>query len=191
MAIEKDTTKDTTSKDTKSYGSGKMDNSSSGAGPSTSSSSLSSHSASGLSASTPSASSTSSRASQSGMNSSSGMGTAAQTQTASTPARRTGSMQQANSEAAPANPADVIQDAVGQIIDSIFRSLQPRVHDAVTQFASRAVGSSDQSARTLVATARRSPWYTAGGIALLVVGFGLVLGLENRSTASSAGDELH
>lgn len=85
---------------------------------------------------------------------------------------------------------DNVPDAIGQVIDSIFRAIQPRVHEAVTSFANRAVGNvSDMSPRQLVTTARRNPWYTVGGVALLVVGLGVILGLENRRGLSP--HELH
>lgn len=100
--------------------------------------------------------------------------------------QQTGAVQNQNASGNQAL-ADAIPYAVGQVIDSMFRTLQPRVHEAVTQFATRAVTNS--SPQHLLASARRSPWYTVGGVALLVVGLGLVFGLENRS--ESGTPELH
>jgi hypothetical protein len=87
------------------------------------------------------------------------------------------------------SPVDNIPDIVNQVVDQIFRALQPRVREFALGLASRAVDTSEQSTRQLISRARQKPIYTIGAVALLVVGLGLILG--NTQSSSLSPHELH
>jgi hypothetical protein len=90
------------------------------------------------------------------------------------------------------NPIDNVQDAIGQVINQVFRSLEPRIQEFANTFSQRAVDVSEQSVRQLVTRARQKPAYTIGAIALLVVGLGIVLGTTTSASSSNlASHDLH
>ncbi len=78
------------------------------------------------------------------------------------------------------SPVDAIPRAFTQMVDQAIQSLQPKIHDAVSGLAERAVRLSNQAARDVAAKVRDNPWYMVGGAVLLFVGLGLAFGLEER-----------
>lgn len=94
--------------------------------------------------------------------------------------------QQTRGNTGTGNVTDTIPQAFTQIVDQAIQSIQPKIHDAVTDLAERAVSLSNQAARDVAMKVRRNPWYMAGGVALLVVGLGLVFGLEERRDRRSS-----
>ena len=82
-----------------------------------------------------------------------------------------------------------IEDTVGQIVDQVFHALQPRIHDYVSHFAGRMLGSADINPQQIVRRVRQRPALTIGALVVLAIGVGF---LFTRDTSSQLSPhELH
>ena len=82
-----------------------------------------------------------------------------------------------------------IEDTVGQIVDQVFHALQPRIHDYVSHFAGRMLGSTDINPQQIVRRARQRPGLTIGALVVLAIGVGF---LFTRDTSNQLSPhELH
>ena len=82
-----------------------------------------------------------------------------------------------------------IEDTVGQIVDQVFHALQPRIHDYVSHFAGRMLGSADINPQQIVRRVRQRPALTIGALVVLAIGVGF---LFTRDTSNQLSPhELH
>lgn len=84
------------------------------------------------------------------------------------------------------DPTQSIPETVTRMVDQTVQGLEPKIHDAVNDFTERAVRYSNQAIRDLTAKARHKPLYMIGAIALVAIGVGFILGLEERRDQRSS-----